>query len=80
MSGRTIGVTLPIPAPYGSRLDVVRAQFGPDAHEMPAHVTVLPPIDVDDTAERIRRAREAANLAKESHQLVGPELVARWAA
>ncbi len=48
MSGRTIGVTLPIPAPYGSRLDVVRAQFGPDAHEMPAHVTVLPPIDVDD--------------------------------
>ncbi|ART73057.1 wax ester/triacylglycerol synthase family O-acyltransferase [Mycobacterium dioxanotrophicus] len=43
-------------------------------------VLVALPVDVDDPAERIRRAREAANLAKESHQLVGPELVARWAA
>lgn len=48
MTGRTIGVTLPIPAPFGDRLDVVRAQFGPDAAEMSAHVTVLPPVDVDE--------------------------------
>lgn len=48
MSGRTIGVTVPIPEPYGSRLDVVRAQFGPDADTMSAHVTILPPVDVDD--------------------------------
>ncbi len=48
MTGRTIGVTLPIPAPWGARLDVVRAQFAPDSHEMAAHVTVLPPVDVDD--------------------------------
>lgn len=38
------------------------------------------PVNVGDTAERVRQTREAANLAKESHQLIGPELVARWAA
>jgi hypothetical protein len=38
------------------------------------------PVDVDDAEQRVRQAREAALLAKESHQLVGPELVARWAA
>ncbi|AWT51308.1 WS/DGAT/MGAT family O-acyltransferase [Mycolicibacterium smegmatis] len=43
-------------------------------------VLVALPVDVADTAERVIRTREAANLAKESHQLVGPELVARWAA
>lgn len=43
-------------------------------------VLVALPIDVADTAERVRQAREAASLAKESHQLIGPELIARWAA
>ncbi|ULN48096.1 wax ester/triacylglycerol synthase family O-acyltransferase [Mycolicibacterium goodii] len=43
-------------------------------------VLVALPVNVDDTAERVRQTREAANLAKESHQLIGPELVARWAA
>ncbi len=43
-------------------------------------VLVALPVDVADTGERVRRTREAANLAKESHQLIGPELVARWAA
>ena len=36
------------------------------------------PVDVDDPLERVRRASADAALAKESNQLIGPELVARW--
>ncbi|MGA5542994.1 WS/DGAT/MGAT family O-acyltransferase [Mycobacterium sp. NPDC051198] len=43
-------------------------------------VLVALPVDVEDTAERVRKAHDAAALAKESHQLIGPELIARWAA
>jgi diacylglycerol O-acyltransferase / wax synthase len=43
-------------------------------------VLVALPVDVADTAERVQRAHDAASLAKESHQLIGPELIARWAA
>jgi diacylglycerol O-acyltransferase / wax synthase len=38
------------------------------------------PSDVDDPLERVRRAHDNAVNAKESHQLVGPELVSRWSA
>jgi diacylglycerol O-acyltransferase len=38
------------------------------------------PADVSDPIERVRQTHDAAVLAKESHQLVGPELVARWLA
>jgi diacylglycerol O-acyltransferase len=38
------------------------------------------PVDVTDPLERVRQAHDAAALAKESHQLVGPELVSRWSA
>lgn len=37
------------------------------------------PVDVDDPLERVKQASQAASLAKESNQLIGPELVARWA-
>ncbi|MGK2867834.1 MAG: WS/DGAT/MGAT family O-acyltransferase [Mycobacterium sp.] len=37
------------------------------------------PVDEPDVLERVRRASAAATLAKESSQLIGPELVARWA-
>jgi diacylglycerol O-acyltransferase / wax synthase len=43
-------------------------------------VLIALPVDVDDAAQRVQQAGEAALLAKESHQLIGPELVARWAA
>ncbi|WP_102141415.1 WS/DGAT/MGAT family O-acyltransferase [Mycobacterium hubeiense] len=43
-------------------------------------VLVALPVDVEDILDRVRRAQEAATLAKESHQLIGPELIARWAA
>ncbi|MEO8815780.1 MAG: wax ester/triacylglycerol synthase family O-acyltransferase [Mycobacterium sp.] len=43
-------------------------------------VLVALPVDVDDVLSRVARAREAATLAKEAHQLVGPELISRWSA
>ena len=47
-SGHTIGVALEIPEPYGSQLDIERARFAQDPEEMPAHVTILPPVDIDE--------------------------------
>lgn len=38
------------------------------------------PTDCDDPLERVRGCRENALSAKESHQLLGPELISRWAA
>ncbi|MEE6179469.1 WS/DGAT/MGAT family O-acyltransferase [Mycobacterium sp. 050134] len=38
------------------------------------------PTDSDDPLERVRCSHENAILAKESNQLMGPELVSRWAA
>lgn len=38
------------------------------------------PCDVDDPLERVRLAHDNAVDAKESHQLLGPELVSRWSA
>ena len=49
-SGHTIGVALSIPDPYAAVLDAARERFGPEAADMPAHVTILAPIDVDADA------------------------------
>jgi diacylglycerol O-acyltransferase / wax synthase len=38
------------------------------------------PSDVEDPLERVRRSHDNAVDAKESHQLIGPELVGRWSA
>jgi diacylglycerol O-acyltransferase / wax synthase len=38
------------------------------------------PTDLDEPLERVRAAHDYAMAAKESHQLLGPELVSRWAA
>ncbi len=38
------------------------------------------PVDLDDPLGRVQACRENAISAKESHQLMGPELVSRWAA
>ncbi len=38
------------------------------------------PVDLDDPLERVQTCHENAISAKESHQLMGPELVSRWAA
>lgn len=46
---RTIGVSIEIPEPYGGELQRWRAFLGdPMASAIPAHVTLLPPVEVDD--------------------------------
>jgi 2'-5' RNA ligase len=47
----TIGVSIPIPAPHGDYLQRRRADFGdPQAWQIPAHITLLPPTAVDQEA------------------------------
>lgn len=44
----TIGVSIPIPAPYGEFLQARRADFGDEAAwRIPAHITLLPPTQVE---------------------------------
>jgi diacylglycerol O-acyltransferase len=43
-------------------------------------VLVALPTDCEDPLDRVRNAREAMLSAKESHNLLGPELVSRWSA
>ncbi|MEU8765175.1 2'-5' RNA ligase family protein [Streptomyces sp. NPDC048659] len=43
----TLGVSIAVPEPHGSRLQERRASFGdPAAHGIPTHVTLLPPTEV----------------------------------
>ncbi|MEU7016867.1 2'-5' RNA ligase family protein [Streptomyces sp. NPDC046385] len=43
----TLGVSIAVPEPHGSRLQERRAGFGdPAAHGIPTHVTLLPPTEV----------------------------------
>jgi 2'-5' RNA ligase len=43
-SGRSIGVTIELPEPYGSELTAWRARLGdPSAAKIPPHITLLPP-------------------------------------
>jgi 2'-5' RNA ligase len=64
--GRTIGVAISIPPPYGEQLRAARASFGdPLASSVPTHVTLLPPTVVDvaeaaDVDEHLRKVAEAA--------------------
>ncbi len=47
-TGHTLGVAIEIPDPVGRALDAERARCVDDGEGMPAHVTLLPPFDVDD--------------------------------
>ena len=45
----TIGVSVAVPDPWGVQLQDYRVQLGdPAAGGIPTHITLLPPIDVDD--------------------------------
>jgi 2'-5' RNA ligase len=47
----TIGVAIPVPEPFGEQLQQWRAEFGdPLADAIPAHVTLLPPSKVPQSA------------------------------
>lgn len=51
---RTIGVAVPVPEPFGSELQDWRRSFGdPLADAIPAHITLLPPSEVDDAAHAL---------------------------
>ncbi|MFF1559139.1 2'-5' RNA ligase family protein [Streptomyces sp. NPDC058279] len=57
----TLGVSIAVPEPYGSRLQELRAGFGDAAaHGIPTHVTLVPPTEVD--ADRLPAIR--AHLAE----------------
>ncbi|MGP3688044.1 2'-5' RNA ligase family protein [Streptomyces sp. IBSNAI002] len=44
----TLGVSIAVPEPYGSRLQQLRAGFGDAAaHGIPTHVTLVPPTEVE---------------------------------
>lgn len=43
-------------------------------------VMMVVPIEIDDPLERVRAVHDAAVDAKETHHLMGPELVSRWSA
>jgi diacylglycerol O-acyltransferase len=60
----------------------VSFDFSPDrvSGNLFTGMMVALPADVDDPLERVRRSHDYAVDAKESHQLLGPELVSRWAA
>lgn len=60
----TIGVAIAVPEPYGEVLRGHRASFGdPQAHEIPTHVTLLPPTDfsVDELQHVANRLRLVAD-------------------
>jgi len=43
----TLGVAIEIPEPFGSAVDDARKGYEPSMGRMPAHITLLPPVDVD---------------------------------
>ncbi|OEJ33390.1 2'-5' RNA ligase family protein [Streptomyces subrutilus] len=52
----TLGVSIAVPEPYGSRLQQLRAGFGDAAaHGIPTHVTLVPPTEVE--ADRLPEIR-----------------------
>jgi 2'-5' RNA ligase len=58
-----VGVSIPIPAPYGLELQQRRASYGdPQADMTPAHITLLGPTDVADPelAELVEHLHEVA--------------------
>jgi 2'-5' RNA ligase len=48
--GHTIGVVVAIPSPVREELDAARERYEPAASDLPAHVTIIAPIDVDAEA------------------------------
>ena len=43
-------------------------------------VMMVVPIELDDPLERVQAVHDAAGNAKETHHLLGPELISRWSA
>ena len=68
--GRTIGVAIVISSPAREILEQARAGYEPTAGQMPPHVTVLAPLDVDDeTMTAVVRHLERVALATKPFSL-----------
>ena len=50
VGGHTIGVVVAVPSPFREEIDAARETYEPAASDLPAHVTILAPIDVDAEA------------------------------
>jgi 2'-5' RNA ligase len=64
-SGRTLGIAIEVPAPFGTRVDTARHRFEPGHHRMPAHITLIPPFDADE--EAVLAIRQHCQLVAERH-------------
>ena len=62
---RTIGVSIPVPAPHAAELTAWRARFGdPLAHAVPPHITLLPPSQLHlDELDAVREHLETTAAA-----------------
>ena len=47
MSGRTLGLSIHVPSPFGEVVDAARSGYEPGHHRMPAHITLIAPFDAD---------------------------------
>lgn len=50
MTGRTLGIAIEVPPPFGAKVDEARRAYEPGHHRMPAHITLVPPFDADEDA------------------------------
>jgi 2'-5' RNA ligase len=70
-AGRTIGVALALPEPWGQELHDWRERLGdPDARQIPPHVTLLPPTALAGTREVDDVIDHLETVAKESAPFV----------
>ena len=61
---RTIGVSIPVPAPHAAELTAWREKFGdPLAHAIPPHITLLPPFELSCAALDAARDHLASTAA-----------------
>jgi 2'-5' RNA ligase len=66
-AARTIGVSIPVPAPHAGELTAWRDEFGdPLAHAIPPHITLLPPSVLPDDALDAARDHLAATASAAS--------------
>src|SRR5438477_8631731 len=75
MPRQRLGVALLLPAPVGGEVDVVRRAVGADdVDRLPAHLTLVPPVNVrdDEMDAALHLLRDAAARTKPFRLVLGP--------
>jgi 2'-5' RNA ligase len=75
MPRQRLGVALLIPQPVATAVDVLRRATGAtDLDRMPAHITLVPPVNVrdDEMADAVDRLRDAASRTRPFRITLGP--------